>query len=514
MFNPKIHVDREIKLPSKLNNFRLITRSSDNVLLSGLLIIALILRIVYLFQSGDCSVGDSGTRLYLSYFWSLHPSFILGYNWLPLHFYILGSTIAFFDNTIWMPRVVTLLFAMASFIPFYGLVKNLFSRKTAFYSTLIFVLLPAHILLSVITATEAPFTFFIIAAIFYAFKFINSRRNIDLLATSLFLLFANWIRFEGWGYSGLILMVFAFEKISVRQFGFIALTVFIVIGYYTFDSWLETGNPVWGLTNQYVTGHNVNARGIAVLDNIQNVPLAFFPLWFLFFPIGAIAGTKDKLKIYYLLFAVGALLFMIYKVVIIKDLIGEFRYFVISGILLLPFITEGILYLIKRGVVFFKCKTIVSCTCMVCICVCLSLWNYKAVLLKPLDGCGKYNPGFIPSAVWVKQYCKNARLLIDDDGCDNRYLWMVYSDNLGLRESTVGSPLNKSCVVEVAITGIKSENELVQVIKEKDITHLVLFKNGWLNNLLPEKRYTKVYDSLGYRIYYIKTAKSYINNIN
>lgn len=136
-----------------------------------LFVLAFAVRTAFMLVSDNFFNGDSGSRLYMSYIWSAQPTFFTGFDWLPLHFYLMGAAIRLTGDVIWAPRMVGVLLGALTIIPFYYLVKRYFGIFIAVLSAVLFVMKPIHINLSVVTLSEVPFAFFIIsaAALFAAF---------------------------------------------------------------------------------------------------------------------------------------------------------------------------------------------------------------------------------------------------------------------------------------------------------------------------------------------------------
>src|SRR5690606_11611124 len=90
------------------------------------LFLAVAVRIAYLSVADNYFNGDTGARLQISHQWMNFPSLFCGYDWLPLHFYMLGIAMKLTGSYDLIPRLLTLLMGVCTLIPFYALVRKTF----------------------------------------------------------------------------------------------------------------------------------------------------------------------------------------------------------------------------------------------------------------------------------------------------------------------------------------------------------------------------------------------------
>ena len=470
------------------------------------ILIAVIVRIAFLFCSDNGFNGDSATRLYFCCMWYHSPSVMVGYDWLPLHFYLLGAPMYLLNETVWTPRIITLIFGILSAFPLFFLTKRIFGDNTALLSLLIFALLPAHIVLSVVSLSEVPFIFFLLCAFYYAFEYIETRSYRDLLLTVLFLLLINFIRFEGWLFSLLILFVLIESKMSLRALIIYLSPISALILFVLIISRQMTGDAFWGLneSDRFVKNSLI---GIDPLVNAKDIPDAFVAFGIVFFPIGIVAGIKSKSAKRYLFLLAVPLIYTLYKV-LSSSLTGQYRYFITSSILSIPFIVLGINLVISFIVKKQDDRRLILAA-IVCVLLCLGHW--KKVMIEPLKpgGNGKFYTGFISSALWVKENLKDSRVVVDDDFFST-YLWMVYADKIGKNNRTY----EKSYTVETSPDcwkdSIAISTKFYRLVKENKVTHIVLFKNGNIASHLnfhdqvekiKDLQFKKIYSNNGYYIY-------------
>ena len=127
------------------------------------------------------------------------------------------------------------------------------------------------------TADPSPllvFIFFLLCAFYYAYEYIETRSYRDLLLTVLFLLLINFIRFEGWLFSLLILFVLIESKMSLRALIIYLSPISALILFVLIISRQMTGDAFWGLneSDRFVKNSLI---GIDPLVNAKDIPDAF-----------------------------------------------------------------------------------------------------------------------------------------------------------------------------------------------------------------------------------------------
>ncbi|MBU4304908.1 MAG: glycosyltransferase family 39 protein [Candidatus Omnitrophica bacterium] len=110
---------------------------------------------------------------------------------LPFYLYSLAGAIALGKEQIFSARFLSLIFGSLCVIPFYRLVRVLFDRKIAFYSTLLLCAYPAHVLASILTLPDVFAGFFILWSLYFVVK----RR---IITAALMVLFAGGCSYAAW----------------------------------------------------------------------------------------------------------------------------------------------------------------------------------------------------------------------------------------------------------------------------------------------------------------------------
>ena len=519
---------------------------NEKKLIIAFTVLALVLRVGYLFLSDNYFNGDTGTRLYMSFEWAKDPAIFEGYDWLPLHFYLLGTAIAVFHDTVWAPRVLTLLLGTLSMVPFYFLVKRIFGISTAVISTSVFALLPAHILLSVITLSEAPFLLFLLLSAFFIFRYLQFQRQQHFYLAVIFISCINFIRFEGWLFTMLFVFILFFNGIPLRKIIRFVLYIAIIPGYVMFRSFLQTGNPLRGLLySDFEVIESIKLYGPNIADRMRQIQMAFIALSFLFIPLGISASANDKKKLFYaLLFAIP--LFSILSKIFTLTLHPQFRYFISAAVLGIPFFVEGVNLLLSKVARIKNEVTILVLSAAICLGCSFS--RYKPDLYDPLvfEQNGKFYEGFKESAKWVRENIKTAHLYVDDNNFI-AYTWMAFAqmlyeedqrlpEDVSLDEfskiffnpnnfyhyswAPYAFPYEDQSVTKKKVVGFYrsstwmaekfSEHEFYNTLLTQNVTHIVFFKNGFLAKRLNFKdgietrqnlKFRKIYELNEYKVY-------------
>ena len=313
-----------------------------------LLTISFLIRLIYLLCFDNYFYGDATARLFLSWDWSLNPVVFPNPDWLPLHFYLLGSIIKITGDILIAPRILGLVLGSLSVIPFYLISKKLFNPLIAFATALIFCFHGTHILLSIITLSSVPFLFFTLWGLYFLLRYLEKPNFIAVVSLALCLGAAALLRFEGW-------MLICFLSIAVvknlKQWKLSLVYLFVVslaplwVMYMTY---LEVGNPLRGLiySDQEVMAY-LNIVGTKAVQDIFHTSIAFAPgTWLIGIAGMVFCFTQKKNRGYVLL--LGAISIIVYNKLLNQSLLPEFRYFITLSVLMLPLFTFGLFQLLER----------------------------------------------------------------------------------------------------------------------------------------------------------------------
>ena len=138
--------------------------SSDLIVVLSALLVALALRLIVLTASLD-TPGDGPIRALVAYAWSRSSPFEThGSNWLPGFKYLAGMFFLLVTDPSLSTRILNVIIGTLTLPVFYLLVRRLYGRDPALFSTALLAVLPLHVGLSASSLTEPSFLFSTVAA--------------------------------------------------------------------------------------------------------------------------------------------------------------------------------------------------------------------------------------------------------------------------------------------------------------------------------------------------------------
>jgi 4-amino-4-deoxy-L-arabinose transferase-like glycosyltransferase len=170
------------------------TRAGLTALL--LFLLALLFRLPFLWLTNNNGT-DAWARYVITLGWLKNPGQVPSNVWLPLHFWLLGGALSFW-NSEWSARLLTLIFGASTVLPYWGMLRRAFNPRVAFWSSLFFVFLFFHVAYSVTTSSETPTIFFLVLGFYGWVRFQFGDGWIWLLPSGLGLSAASLCRFEVW----------------------------------------------------------------------------------------------------------------------------------------------------------------------------------------------------------------------------------------------------------------------------------------------------------------------------
>ncbi|MDG1475987.1 MAG: hypothetical protein P8Q14_02470, partial [Vicingaceae bacterium] len=93
-----------------------------------LVLITVVVKIILLPYSQTIN-ADAVSRIFASQKWMENPEWTTSSVWAPFHFYIHGAGLMLWNNTIYTPKLVTIIFSTATLLPFYFLTKREFNQS-------------------------------------------------------------------------------------------------------------------------------------------------------------------------------------------------------------------------------------------------------------------------------------------------------------------------------------------------------------------------------------------------
>ncbi len=322
-----------------------------------ILVLAASLRFLYAFELPlMVSDGDAMSRLEMAWEWAQDPYLLPGgLIWLPFHFALIGFPTYLLNVSIWQSSTaVTLLCSLLSFPLLFSISKKRFNTAVALLACLLLAVNPFHIKYSVLSMTEVPFVFFALAAIWCFYMFIEKGVMSYLVASSIFLNCCSLIRFEGWIISALLTFNLLYYGKGIRLVVVYGCLNVLSIAFYILISYTTTGNLIHGLV---MSDKEVRFAYAAINDKWMHVINGMkwervLPLWLLpFLFYGVYIGIKKKIELPYL-FTGLFLLFLITWKVLRFETEPAWRYFSVSLIILLPYLSLAILNISNQIALF------------------------------------------------------------------------------------------------------------------------------------------------------------------
>lgn len=183
--------------------------------------------------------ADAVSRIFISQDWKNNPHWIATSVWAPFHFYLNGFFLMIWDNVIYMPKLVNILFSVLTLFPFFLFTKREFNPKGAVIATIFFGLCPILFRNSFMGLSETPYLFFLVLSLNLISKALREDSTKSIVLAGLTITLAAGFRYEAWFILLLIsfLLLFVDWKKAVI-FGAVAL-IFPLIWIYS--EWQATG---------------------------------------------------------------------------------------------------------------------------------------------------------------------------------------------------------------------------------------------------------------------------------
>ncbi|HMS65764.1 MAG TPA: glycosyltransferase family 39 protein, partial [Ignavibacteria bacterium] len=238
------------KFIRKLKEYEIKFFSSFLFQISFLLFVKLLFQFVILNSGYRWLSADDYCRTVKSFEWLQKPVIDSGV-WLTPHFWVNGFAMLFVKDLFTAATIVNIVFSGLTLIYFYSLTRMVFDLKTAFYSALIFCFFPFQVWLSISGLPESVFFFFIIAGIYYFIRWrFYGERKIYLILSALSFALSNGFRYEGWLFSGVLVLLVLIDLLNERK-----LTKRILVNFLI--SLISFTTILWWLIQNYVDHHNM-----------------------------------------------------------------------------------------------------------------------------------------------------------------------------------------------------------------------------------------------------------------
>lgn len=514
----------------------------DKWILFTFIILAFIIRLILIFYTDNSWNGDAPARLYISDTWA-HLIREIGFNdklfnvsffipsidWLPLHFYLVGIISCLFNEWEYIPRVLTAVFATLSLIPLYKLCLLKFNRITGIFAIIILTFYGYHVLLSSLVLSEVFYIFFALYAYYFIEKWAIENNNKILFQLGFTLICLCLLRFEGWFFTGVIIVLLPFvkkikDKVNYLNFSILAIIPIILIMY---GEIIHGVHPLRGIlysdfeVNIFFSKNPITLKSILSEYKNSLIPMTFISLIIIY---SIYYKERNRKKIMLLILYILPLIPFIYKM-LNGTLTAQARYMTLYMVPLIPY-TAFIFY--KLWILIKKWQFILLFTFY------FLYFNMPVIgILKYSESPLRYEDGFHESVEYVKKI-NSGYFYVDNEINYGSGNWIVlsrinnHSFNLAqIKQSDLKYLIdnyyrkyNKGLV-----SFVDNDSDIEEVWNEKifdelldfgALTHIMLFPEGKLSHKLNfsnhresyrGKTFIRKFNKNGYRVYQVDNHK-------
>ena len=248
--------------------------------------IGLLVRLIILPFSQTID-ADAVTRIFMAYNWLRDPELITSAVWLPLHLYFNAAAIWLSGDLVFGPKIMNILFAVATVPPLYKFVKNEFNSEGAFWVTLTYLFVPIIIRNSLQALSGIPYAFFIVSAMYFLSQGRKTQQQIKYgIFAGLAITLAGGFRYEAWLLIAVFTAVLFFQKQWRMMIAFMLFSM-IVPTFWMVGCYIDEGDIFYGPNGAYrwnviISGVNDNLN----LEKYIRRTFFFFVSWiFLLTPV-------------------------------------------------------------------------------------------------------------------------------------------------------------------------------------------------------------------------------------
>lgn len=392
-----------------------------------LVFITLVVKLILLPFSQTIN-ADAVSRIFASQKWMENPEWVTSSVWAPFHFYIHGFGLMFWNNTIYTPKLVTILFSTATLLPFYFLTKREFNQSGAFIASIFLAICPILFHNSFLALSETPYLFFLALSLNTLSKGVKENSILYLLLAGLIMSIASGIRYEAWVMTAILSFILLLTK-KWKHFLFFNLTAALFPIYWLLSNYLETGDPLFSIQGTYhwnfeIMGNNENLDFESYLKRIWFFPFSWviaigIPTGFLVLKTIFKSYTKKSRNRHFILLSLPFfIMFLFYQYNTFKgSLLLQHRYIGTLVILSLPFIAIYFKELSPKKIklVWLFCFLTIGLS-----------FVYNTAHVKPLPRLGEQSAVSILTKIKANT-TENSSLIIDFIGWDKSYFIALQS---------------------------------------------------------------------------------------
>jgi len=183
--------------------------------------------------------ADAVSRIFIAQDWKNNPHWIATSVWAPFHFYLNGFFLMIWDNIIYTPKLVNILFSTLTLFPFFFFAKREFNAQGAIIATIFFGICPILFRNSFMGLSETPYLFFLVVSLNLISKALRENSIKSIVLAGLAITISAGFRYEAW----FILLLISFLLLFVDWkkafiFGVFAMIFPIV---WIYSEWHVTG---------------------------------------------------------------------------------------------------------------------------------------------------------------------------------------------------------------------------------------------------------------------------------
>jgi 4-amino-4-deoxy-L-arabinose transferase-like glycosyltransferase len=223
--------------------------------------------------------SDAVARIFSGISWKENPEWIYSNFWCPFHFYLIGLGFFIWNDPVYMPMVVHIVFSVLTLVPFYFLVKREFNENGAFIATIFLAICPILFRNSFLALSETPYLFFLILSLNYLSKGLRNNSYMYMILSGLSITIASGFRYEAWIMIFVICLIICLVKRWKYLLAFIVPALLFPISW-LYTNWIATGNPFYGIHGNYYwtiveMGNNDNLHFSNYLRRIWFFPFSW-----------------------------------------------------------------------------------------------------------------------------------------------------------------------------------------------------------------------------------------------
>jgi hypothetical protein len=473
-------------------------------------IFTLLLRLTFLIFS-DNFEPDGALRIMIALNWLKAPHLIMTGTWGPLHTYLIAFSIIVWNAPTFSPQLVSLILGSLTVFPFFFLLKLLFNRNIALFSTLIFSVYTLQIRYSVLSLSEVPFTFFLFLSLYFFFKFKRDEdKKYSFLAFACISLnLACMLRHEGWVFIPLLSLFLLKEKKTHLLFFFVISMIFPA--FWMMGNYYINADPLYSVhfahTYQVVIdGYNEGYTLYTALYRLIAWPriltLTLTPIVAIFAFCGLIYSLvkREYMDILFIFI-------VLYVIFTIQGITGSMylrpRYAIMLGMFLIPYSVLGlerISNLFNSNKKLQKAVTIIFVLSLIISPLIVSSASHS---LSPLPTAP---PDANKISVWIKENVKTEEKVIFDHYQWNQAYIALYSglnlDNIYMVAGGKYIELVNNCDLVVLSTSKKKYLNKTDIDKYLDgVSYMVYSPEGKLSKIFNfsvnskvEKKYNHTFE--------------------